>query len=104
MTPTRTCTRCLDRPAADGLGWCRGCRHRIDRDLGDLPALAVDLADTMARVSGARTGDHRRSADTPLPYAERAAEALHGKRNSNGKNRSVNVRHENNKNGNAKNV
>ena len=50
MTPTRTCTRCLDRPAADGLGWCRGCRHRIDRDLGDLPALAVDLADTMARV------------------------------------------------------
>lgn len=22
MTPTRTCTRCLDRPAADGLGWC----------------------------------------------------------------------------------
>ena len=59
MTPTRTCTRCLDRPAADGLGWCRGCRHRIDRDLGDLPALAVDLADTMARVSGAKTGDHR---------------------------------------------
>ena len=80
MTPPRTCTRCLDRPAADGLGWCRGCRHRIDRDLGDLPALAVDLADTMARVSGARTGDHRRSADTPLPYAERAAEALHGMR------------------------
>ena len=38
------------------------------RDLGDLPALAVDLADTMARVSGAKTGDHRRSADTPLPY------------------------------------
>ena len=80
MTPPRTCTRCLDRPAADGLGWCRGCRHRIDRDLGDLPALAVDLADTMARVSGAKTVDHRRSADTPLPYAEQAAEALHRER------------------------
>lgn len=72
----RTCVRCHERPAADGIEWCRGCLHRIERDLGDLPALAEDLEQTMARVSGARLG-RRRGGETALPYAERAADALH---------------------------
>ena len=75
----QTCSRCHDRPAATGIEWCRGCRRRIDQDLGDLPALADDLADTMARLTAAKTGQ-RPGGEKPLPYSERAAEALHALR------------------------
>lgn len=73
-----TCSRCRTQPAAAGISWCRGCRHRVDCDLGDMPALEADLADTMARMAAALTDvEVRPGGEAPLPYAEMAADALH---------------------------
>ena len=71
MTPTRTCTRCLDRPAADGLGWCRGCvcgvweSHHVGARVQDCPGYTPEPdwtpldPDRIARLRAAiTTGDH----------------------------------------------
>lgn len=62
------------RPVPDQAYICPGCGARLERDLGDVPALAAELVTTWARQS--RTGDHgghSRRAVEPLPYDWAAA-------------------------------
>ncbi|MGH3499330.1 MAG: hypothetical protein ACRDQA_00275 [Nocardioidaceae bacterium] len=62
-----------DRPAEHAT-ICSGCARELERALAEVPALAVELDTTLARL-GARTTGTRRSAVTPLPYDQRASEA-----------------------------
>jgi hypothetical protein len=67
------------RPVEDAL-CCQACADRLARWLGDIPALADDLDTTLARLS--RQGDRvgSRSAETPLPWDQRASAAAYNLR------------------------
>jgi hypothetical protein len=74
---TAACTVCT-RPVGDGARLCPGCTGRLERDLGDLATLADELETTRARQSrtgGQATGIVVRSADTPLPWNDKASDA-----------------------------
>lgn len=60
-------------PVADGYV-CQSCAYRLERALGDVPALADELEVVLIRQ--ARFGEHegRRSAETPLPFNPTASE------------------------------
>ncbi len=65
------------RPVQDAI-ICQGCSDRLERALGDIPALVHDLEITRSRQS--RTGGQGigivvRGAERPLPWDQRAAEA-----------------------------
>lgn len=64
------------RPAADGLNLCHGCHKGLDRNLADLPTLAVDVEDSLP--SGCTsTGPTVSGSRTPrLPYNPRAGNLL----------------------------
>lgn len=72
---SHTCPRC-DKPVRDQATICHRCATRLERDLGDVPAVAADLEAVLARQT--RTGDTlgRPSAETPVPYHGRASEVL----------------------------
>lgn len=78
----RKCVRC-DQPARDTGLLCDRCMGQLARSLGDVAALAEDSHDlttelvvTFARLG--RLGDNggRRSAESPVPYDDRAREAF----------------------------
>lgn len=57
------------------------CRDRLERELGDIPALVADLDLTLSRQTGGqRYGTIGRAADKPLPYDLGASDALGGLR------------------------
>lgn len=63
------------RPIADNATLCAGCTGRLERDLGDVPALADELVTVLTRQTryGAGNGGSR-SAERPLPFDPRASE------------------------------
>jgi hypothetical protein len=66
-----------DRPVPDQAYVCPVDAGRLERDLGDVPALAAELVTTWARQ--ARTGErggHSRRAAEPLPYDPDASHDL----------------------------
>lgn len=68
------CTSCT-RPANDAT-ICRGCTDRVATDLRQVPFLVDELTTVLTRQT--RLGDRNgpRSAETPLPFSEAAAEDL----------------------------
>ncbi len=65
------------RPVQDAT-ICHGCSDRLERALGDIPALVQDLEITrsrQSRTSGQGIGIVVRGAERPLPWDQRAAEA-----------------------------
>lgn len=68
-----------DLPAKAGL-MCGACRADLARALARVPALVDDLHDTLSRQTSRTTAG--RSAVVPLPYDERASEAMWVLRNT----------------------
>lgn len=63
------------RPASHGY-LCHGCDKHLERTVAEIPALVDELEQTLARIS---TGNRPRvsgNAETALPYAPKAANAL----------------------------
>lgn len=54
---------------------CRGCVHRLEQALGDVPALWRELTVTMTRQDAVGSDGGRRSADSGLPFKPNASEA-----------------------------
>lgn len=75
---TPECSAC-DRPVADNAYLCQTCTGDLEKLLGDVPALIGDLAVTYTMSS--RTTDRSngsKSAETSLPWSDKASEALDG--------------------------
>ena len=73
----RTCARCAKPLAdADNSTACPACWTRLERDLGDIPALVADLETTLARQTAAGQRSGPRSSETPLPYSVAASDAM----------------------------
>lgn len=75
MTPTCSCSR----PITDHAFLCRDCTTTLERQLGDIPALAADLEVTrtrQARIGSQPLGIIVRSSETPIPWNDRASRAL----------------------------
>lgn len=69
------------RPARDQRYVCDACREQLDKALGDCAWLDAELEITITRQAAAAISGGPRSATTPLPWHERAADArrtLHG--------------------------
>lgn len=76
MTPTETtCERC-ERPARDNAHVCDHCIGEFERTLGDIPAAVEEVEITLTRQKGAATNGTSSSATKPLPWHDKAAEAL----------------------------
>lgn len=73
--PTCSC----GRPVKDQAYICAGCTDRLSRALGDVPALFAEVETTrlrQSRTGGRPIGSVSRTADKPLPWDQRASEAL----------------------------
>ena len=68
------CQSCA-RPVTDQAYLCGSCGDKIARSLGDIPALVADLAVTYTRQAKGDT-QFGHSANTALPWSEKASEAL----------------------------
>lgn len=78
---TRTCPVCAE-PVRDQHVVCKGCVTRTRGKLADQEALRQELDVAQARdVRMQAPNDGGRSADTPLPYDERASELIHEQHN-----------------------
>jgi hypothetical protein len=54
---------------------CRGCVRRLERELADVPALWRELEITRTRRDNLSSDEGRKSADTSLPWKEKAVES-----------------------------
>lgn len=75
MTDQRACERC-ERPTRDDAYICDHCVNELDRTLGDVPAAVEEILITITRQKGAATTGTASSATKPLPWHDKAAEAL----------------------------
>ena len=80
--PSATDSECrCGKPTRDGAWLCDGCEKRLTDTLCDLTELDDEVVTTMTRQTGAAITGGSRSATTPLPWHEKAADArrtLHG--------------------------
>jgi hypothetical protein len=70
-----TTNRCPehDTPTKDAT-LCHKCLWDVERDLGDIPALADELDTTISRQTASGQRDGGRSAEVPMPYNVRASQ------------------------------
>lgn len=72
------CRSCEKEPCRDNALLCHPCTRRLERDLGDVPALLAEVETThlgQSRTGGAQIGTASRSAETVLPWDDRPVDA-----------------------------
>jgi hypothetical protein len=73
-TPEDGCRICR-APARDQAYYCDPCRDKLDRALGDITWVSEEIDISITRQKGSNINGGSRSAETPLPWHDKASEA-----------------------------